>query len=399
MPVALRIDSKRDDWVALVEALAPLVDSKTLVVQSTDFSHYLNHGKARRHDQQTLNALALGDPEAVLRLRQPGHLDSKAAQFVQMALQRRVHNASPVVVANRNSQAYTRFRQEQTTSYIVQVYEPDDPPPAAWPPGPGERIWFLAGDAFFGRGVALRLALPRRAEAVREAVLRITQGHPLAVNLEGVIVPSLPDSSRVTKALVMEKEFTLRWLRTLNVQLAGLANNHALDGGESGLTGTINALNAAGITPMRDGEVIDAGPFRAVALTDLSNTSTPHTGRITREIIAQLPQPDADGRPFFALLHWGTEFRREATPRQIELMDWLTGSPVTAIFGAHPHVASGGPEPWHAGDRLACRSLGNFLFDQVNGSGALAEVRFFEDKTFAVRWIPIGNLLKEAPPR
>ena len=44
-----------------------------------------------------------------------------------MALQRRVHNASPIVIVNRNSQAYTRFRQEQTTSYIVQVYEPERP--------------------------------------------------------------------------------------------------------------------------------------------------------------------------------------------------------------------------------------------------------------------------------
>ena len=99
-------------------------------------------------------------------------------------------------------------------------------------------------------------------------------------------------------------------------------------------------------------------------------------------------------RPFFAFLHWGAEFRREATPRQIELMDWLADSPVTAIFGAHPHVDSGGPELWRAGDGLVCRSLGNFLFDQINGSGALAEVRFFEDKTFAVRWISVGNLLR-----
>ena len=71
VPIALRIDSKREDWLALVDALAPLVDSKTLVVQSTDFSHYLDHGKARRRDQQTMNTLALGDPEAVARLRQP----------------------------------------------------------------------------------------------------------------------------------------------------------------------------------------------------------------------------------------------------------------------------------------------------------------------------------------
>ena len=156
--------------LALVDTLAPLIDSKTLVIQSTDFSHYLDHGKARRRDQQTMNALALNDPEAVTRLRQPAHLDSKAAQFVQMALQRRVHNASPVVIANRNSQAHTRFRQERTTSYIVQVYEPDDPPPAAWPPGPGEEVWFFAGDAIFGRGVASMLAQPSRAEAVRQAV-------------------------------------------------------------------------------------------------------------------------------------------------------------------------------------------------------------------------------------
>ena len=396
VPVALRIDSKRQDWLTLVDALVPLVDSKTLVVQSTDFSHYLDHGKARRRDQQTMNTLALGDPEAVARLRQPEHLDSRAAQFVQMALQRRLHNARPVVIANRNSQAYTRFRQQQTTSYIVQVYEPDDPPPASWPPGPEEAVWFFAGDAFFGRRVASMLAQQDRAEAVREAVLRITQGHPMAVNLEGVIVTSLPEAKRVRKALVMEKEITLGWLKALNVKLAGLANNHALDDGEAGLVRTISALAAAGITPVRDGEVIDAGPFRAVALTDLSNTSMPHAGRITRETIARLPQPDSDARPLFALLHWGTEFRREATPRQIELMDWLGERPVTAILGAHSHVDSGGPEQWRAGDGLVCRSLGNFLFDQINSSGALAEVRFFEDRTFAVCWIPIGNLLKRA---
>jgi poly-gamma-glutamate synthesis protein (capsule biosynthesis protein) len=115
-----------------------------------------------------------------------------------------------------------------------------------------------------------------------------------------------------------------------------------------------------------------------------------------------LPQADHSGRPIFAFLHWGAEFRREATPRQIELIDWLADSPVTAIFGAHAHVDSRGPNLWRGGDGIICRSLGNFLFDQLNGSGALAEVRFFEDKTFAVRWISVGNLLrssaaKEAP--
>jgi poly-gamma-glutamate synthesis protein (capsule biosynthesis protein) len=191
----------------------------------------------------------------------------------------------------------------------------------------------------------------------------------------------------------MEREFTLDWLKGLKVKLAGLANNHALDGGTEGLDRTADALSAEGIMTVRDGEVVDAGPFRVVAFTDLSNTSTPHTGRITRGKIAQLSRSDRDARPLIALLHWGTEFRREATSRQIELLSWLAESPVSAIFGAHPHVDSGGPELWRGGDGLVCRSLGNFLFDQRSGSGAIAEVRFFEDKTFFVRWISLGNLL------
>src|SRR6476659_3783798 len=98
------------------------------------------------------------------------------------------------------------------------------------------------------------LAEPNRAEAVREEILRITLGHPMAVNLEGVIVTSLTDPNRVKKALVMERHFTLGWLKALNVN-AGLANNHALDGGEVGLARTADTLTAAGITPVRDGEV------------------------------------------------------------------------------------------------------------------------------------------------
>ena len=149
VPVALRIDSNREDWLALVDALAPLVDSKTLVVQSTDFSHYLDHGKARHRDQQTMNTLALGDPEAIKRLRQPAHLDSQAAQSVQMALQRRVHNATPAVIGYRNSQAYTPLRPEQTPKYIPRLRADDLPPPAARP----EKHMVFRGDAFFGRGL------------------------------------------------------------------------------------------------------------------------------------------------------------------------------------------------------------------------------------------------------
>jgi poly-gamma-glutamate synthesis protein (capsule biosynthesis protein) len=286
--------------------------------------------------------------------------------------------------------------QAQTTSYIVQIYEPEAPAPPAWPAAPADALWFFAGDTFLGRGVATMLAHPARAEAMRSALLHLTQGHPLAINLEGVLVKHMPDPARLPHALLMDESFTLEWLKALHVKLAGLANNHALDGGAAGLEETAQALAAAGIIPVRAGEVVDAGRFRAVALTDFSNTAAPFTERITRRAIAHLPPPAYDARPFFALLHWGAEFRTESTPRQTQLLEWLGPSSVDAIFGAHPHVDSRRPEPWRGGDGLVCRSLGNFLFDQRTGSGALAEVRFFEQQTFAVRWIPLGTALHDA---
>ena len=109
-------------------------------------------------------------------------------------------------------------------------------------------------------------------------------------------------------------------------------------------------------------------PFRAVALSDLSNTVWPHSGRIARELISRLSSSNDAVRPLFAFLHWGAEFQRDATPRQLEVLDRLGESPVSAVFGAHPHVASPGPELWRNGDGLVSLSLGNFLFDQQNGS-------------------------------
>jgi hypothetical protein len=55
------------------------------------------------------------------------------------------------------------------------------------------------GDTFWpGRCVDARRG--GRAEAVREEILRITLGHPMAVNLEFVIVTSLTNPNRVKDA-------------------------------------------------------------------------------------------------------------------------------------------------------------------------------------------------------
>src|SRR4029079_11250851 len=113
--------STRSDWDAAVAMLEKLMKPGTLIVQSTDFSHYLPHQTAVRRDQETLNIIAANDSVGVAGLVQPDHMDSKGSQYIQMRLQADSMKAHGVVIANRNSAEYSAFGTK-TTSYIVTVY-------------------------------------------------------------------------------------------------------------------------------------------------------------------------------------------------------------------------------------------------------------------------------------
>ena len=115
VPIAVSNRAQRADWDALVEILAGIVTERTLVVQSTDFSHYLPQPVAMQRDQEVLNVLSANDTDAVAALVQPRHLDSKGAQYVQMRLQQKRFGARPSVVANANSQRYSDVPESETS--------------------------------------------------------------------------------------------------------------------------------------------------------------------------------------------------------------------------------------------------------------------------------------------
>lgn len=112
----------KDELDAVVATLERVLDRDALVVQSTDFSHYLTAAEADARDAETTAALQKGDPQAILALDQPANLDSTAAQYVQSRLQKEFFRSALVILAHRNSQAYADAPVASTTSYIVQAY-------------------------------------------------------------------------------------------------------------------------------------------------------------------------------------------------------------------------------------------------------------------------------------
>jgi poly-gamma-glutamate synthesis protein (capsule biosynthesis protein) len=391
VPVALALGSRREEWDELTTLLTPLVGDATLVIQSTDFSHYLPHGLAAQRDQEVLHVLAAGDATAVAHLVQPDHTDSKGAQYVQMRLQERRFHARPIVLANRSSAEYGAGTSK-TTSYVVQVYAreladriviADD--------AARDRTFCFAGDTFFGRFVAKYLARPDVAERVAKRLRALLDGCKLIVNLEGVVVPSVPDVPATV--LAMPSRPTVEWLRRLGVVAVGIANNHARDLGDAAYAEMVRSLEAAGIRVLRHGRVEDLGPFRVLALTDLENAPVLRTnvigGKEIESIVASASRP-----PLFAFLHWGTEYEARPGARERALLAEFHRAGVQAVVGAHPHRASRRLVALAGGEMVAVHSLGNFLFDQrgTKVSGAVLQVTFYPQGTFFSRLVPLPAL-------
>ncbi|MCU4653064.1 AmmeMemoRadiSam system protein B [Roseibacterium sp. SDUM158016] len=387
LPVVTSMRAGAEDWAEMAEHLAPLLTGRTLVVQSTDYVHFLDAAAAALRDQETLGVLATGDPARVALLRQPDHLDATGAQAIMLALQARMGPARGVVVANRTSADYGGA-PDDITSYIVSVFH-RDPAVLSGFRYDDHAVIHLAGDVMLGRFMLPVLGDAEAQARILNAVRVHTGGAPVLANLEGVVLPGAVVGAP-PRAHVMPAEVALSLLGGMGVAAAGLANNHAWDLGPDGLAATRVALEDAGIAALGHGEVADLGPVRVVALNLVS-----HRGPTASEAEIEAACRTDARPPVIAFLHWGAEYTPLPGPGETALAERLAACGFAAVVGTHSHQASaevelaGGRMPW-------VYSTGNFLFDQRSdrASGALVEVRVFERGTMALRLLPIPNLFE-----
>ena len=339
VPIAMSVKAKRGDWDRLAEAMKPVVDKDTLIVESTDFSHYLpQHDSCRRFDQQSLNMLAAGSLDGIAALHQPDHADSVGALYIQTRLQRELFGAQPLVVANENSQEHTSDYVERTTSQVVALL-------GAFGPGfnnpgrPKDRIYYLAGDVNFGRAMKKILVRDGVADKIVDSILALTGSRPLIVNLEGVILPNVPEAID-DMTLAMPEDLAAGMLKRLHVAGVSLANNHAYDLGPSGYAETLRALDAAqGIPHFGQGETLALADLDLVGLTDIDTNGSKNTDLLTPALLDRLLHENAR-RPVVAFVHWGREYKTEPSAREEMLADEMRLRGVSAIVGGHPHVSS-----------------------------------------------------------
>ena len=385
--IALNARTNLAEWQRMAAAIEPIISDQTLLLQSTDFSHYLPWPEAKLRDQQTLHVLATGDRDLIATLQQPAHLDSKCCQWVQACLQKKRFGVkAPVVIDNRNVCEYGASpREPRTTSYITQLWSAQ---PVATAQLPGD-AWFFGGDVFFGRSVARKMQSGTFRQAITAKIHDITAGRPLIVNLEGVLFPGALSAHAPPLMLGMDAQIALPALKSWNVKAVVLANNHSADFGQKQKRFTIEQLRLHGIVPLDAGASHDLGPFRFACATDLANQPRQRQRLIEETEILAWRDP-SPAKPLLAWFHAGIEGSRTADPRSQQLADWAEQAGASFISGCHPHVSS---LTWdHRPRSLRWYSTGNLLFDQANTEGTLLELRFFPQGTYAASVHPIGNL-------
>jgi AmmeMemoRadiSam system protein B len=391
IPILASVNAGPAEWRAMADVLRPLATADTLIVQSTDFSHYRPLAEAMARDQESIAAIDAGDPEGIVPLLQPSHLDSKAAGYIQLELQREVFHARPVVLANASSVEYGTG-PDSTTSYVVAAFVRDAVAGTAFA-YPDETTMLFGGDVLLGR-YFLPLLHDRKAwTAIRDSVLGITRGQRLVINLEGVLLDG-PVSGVAADAHVMTTEDAAPLLSALKVAAASLANNHANDLGPDGRAESVQQLERLGIAPLQHGEVTDMGAFRLLAINFVG-------GKLVGDAIADPGELDwvcglKAAPPLVAFAHWGTEYTDAATDSERMVARALARCGVSLVIGAHSHQAGDMVEPVNGGAGQMIFSLGNLLFDQTSprGSGALLELRVFKQGTVATRLVPLPNLFE-----
>jgi len=248
------------------------------------------------------------------------------------------------------------------------------PGPADWTPGPDLSIYpwiylrdgapvsgetpvslIVVGDVMPGRGVSgERNPLGSAAPWLRGADLTLG-------NLEAVVAPEGP--ARATTPgedgpyILSAPAAAAEWLAGAGFDLMGLANNHSLDYGVAGLTGTAGLLEAAGMT------VLGAGSgdrtyrplireVRDVRLAFLAFNAVPDPAPGVQpaaaawqiaawdeaRAVAAVAEARQQADAVVVSLHWGQEYALRAAPWQREAAQALVQAGADLVIGHHPHV-------------------------------------------------------------
>ena len=174
------------------------------------------------------------------------------------------------------------------------------------------------------------------------------------VNLEGPLTTSQNKRSGKTFNFRGKPEY-VRILSGSSVEICNVANNHALDFGEAGLSETAQVLSDAGIGVSGFSRTYST-TIKGVRVCSLGFTRWQYSqDQVVKAVAAARDTCDL----LIVSMHWGEEGVYEATAEQRSMGHAIIDAGADLVLGHHPHVF-GGIEQYEG--KYIVYSLGNFCF-------------------------------------
>jgi AmmeMemoRadiSam system protein B len=352
VPVTPLVLSQKVPWYGDRQAILALVsrvaDADTVVVVSSDFSHYLPLQEAEDFDEKTAETIFSKDLDGIGALHNADQSDCPNCLWTLASLADARGFYNPSVVLHTNSATILKQPDlKSTTSHFSMVWYQD----AALS---GNDL-AVAGDVTLTRtGHVPRLPAPAAAWWAGDG--------PRFVNLEGPLAASCPPQDKWY--LFCNPVPLWSGLKDLATDW-GTENNHMLDLGAAGHLATAQIILDAGETPVGNLPVQE-GDDLLTAVTAILNP-VPEAGSVripdmlarVRKALAA-PHP---GKLSVVLVHGGNEYEALTTDAQEKLWESLIDAGADAVVVSHAHVV--GDMRIYKGKPIF-RGVGNFIFDQYD---------------------------------
>ena len=371
----------RTELDQVINILEQTLPPDSLIVQSTDFSHYLTPKEAFVRDSETIVAITKAAAENgqtdILALKQPDNLDSIAALYIQASLQKNFFKTQPEILEHKNSQDYTTEKISSSTSYLTAAYVKAASADSKNKPI-GDAEFIFVGDIMLSRHIGEIMAKHQDYNFPFQKIKADLTGADLMFgNLESPI----SDGGRSAGHLYSFRAdpSAVIGLKDAGFNVLSVANNHAFDYGLEAFSDTLHNLKNAGLAYTGGGknfqeahqgayQEINGIKVTILAYTDLLPKSEAASenkagfayldeAQMIKDIRAAKEKSDL----VIVSFHWGREYETESNSRQKKIAAEAVKAGASLIIGHHPHVVQ---EIGEIDGVSVAYSLGNFIFDQ-----------------------------------
>ncbi len=349
IPVALSTDQPwKKNRNELLSTLDRLMDDQTVLVVSSDFSHYLPLKTADEMDEKTAETILSKDLDGISNLKNPDQSDCPGCLWLLGSLADRGGFYNPSVLLHTNSaRLLGDEKNPSTTSHFAMAWYAND----------------ILGSDDLALGGDVTLTRPSVSTTLPKTISDWWAGSGLRIlNLEGPLAKTCP--ARANPWLFCNpldlwekvKDLATHW---------GTQNNHMLDNGTPGLPETARLIRASGKIPLTT-TLWENETTLLLATTEIINpVSDAGNANLskTKTSLLQTLQNDKTDKLKVVYLHKGEEYQALTSPdTEARYEQWIDAG-ADAVVVTHSHVP--GDLTFYK-DKPILRGLGNFIFDQTD---------------------------------